>query len=77
VKREYRVSWQREGSERVRALRQTLPAAQRLAERQAKAAEEMDWLEPRLRPLVGPPEIESREVGPWQRENWPMQVIVS
>lgn len=63
---EYRVTWQREGQARKRALYQTADGAKRCAERQRSAAEEMDWLASPLPPIVYGPVIEEREVGEWK-----------
>jgi hypothetical protein len=60
---EYRVVWQREGQAKKRSLYQTAAGAQRCAERQRSAAEEMDWLDRRPAAIVFGPVIEEREVG--------------
>jgi len=62
---EYRITWQREGATKQRALRQTLQGAEREARRQETAHEEMDWLPRPLKPLFYGPMIEKRAVGAW------------
>lgn len=61
---EYRVIWRREGQDGDRrAIYQTLVGAERCADRQRTAADEMDWV--RVKPLVYGPVIDARPVGIW------------
>lgn len=64
---QYRVSWRREGQERThRQAFETRAAAERCRERQQTAADEMEWANPPVRPLLTEPTIERRQVGAWE-----------
>lgn len=63
---EYRVKWQRHNQRPKMKVYQTKDGAENCAKIQLGAAEEIDWLDDPVPPLVAGPTIESRIVGQWK-----------